>query len=386
MKTHKISVKRSMLLICFIASFTMALAQDGLPPKPDKSKCYVKSVTKPVFKDTVIKIMVKPEWKRLEIIGTEYKTVYDTIISKEASVRYEFVPATYKTVYDTIIIKEGYNKLSIKKAEFESLTKSIITYPAFGRWEKAEASKYKSEDIINPQYNIIKVDPVIGNVICWKEYPELTINIPIENLLKNETKEAQFITPNYKVIKRLVIDKPAYCKEIKIPEETMVIKREVLVKDETVKEIKIPAEYINVKKTLLVSEGGMTIWKEIDCVITTPQILPIYFDFASAKLTAESKKIINEKIYSLMKDQPYLNIEISAYTDSRGSDERNLILSQLRAQSTVDYIVSKGISKDRLVAIGYGETRLKNECTNGVNCSEEKHLQNRRVEFRVIMD
>jgi outer membrane protein OmpA-like peptidoglycan-associated protein len=58
-------------------------------------------------------------------------------------------------------------------------------------------------------------------------------------------------------------------------------------------------------------------------------------------------------------------------------------LSERRAKSTVDYIVSKGISKDRLTYKGYGETDLVNKCSNGVKCTDKEHQLNRRTEFTI---
>ena len=80
------------------------------------------------------------------------------------------------------------------------------------------------------------------------------------------------------------------------------------------------------------------------------------------------------------KDNPAIRIELSSHTDDRSSDQYNQDLSQRRAQSAVDYIVSQGISADRLVAKGYGESQLiiKNATT------EEEHQTNRRTEFKVI--
>ena len=78
-------------------------------------------------------------------------------------------------------------------------------------------------------------------------------------------------------------------------------------------------------------------------------------------------------------------IKIESHTDSRGSDAHNLTLSDNRAKSTQAYIISKGISPDRIEsAIGYGETRLKVNCPNGVKCSEEQHSVNRRSDFIII--
>lgn len=85
-----------------------------------------------------------------------------------------------------------------------------------------------------------------------------------------------------------------------------------------------------------------------------------------------------------MKDKPNIRVEISSHTDSRGSSDVNKTLSQARAESVVNYLESKGITKSRLLANGYGEDRPINRCTNGVPCSETEHQENRRVEFRVL--
>jgi outer membrane protein OmpA-like peptidoglycan-associated protein len=93
---------------------------------------------------------------------------------------------------------------------------------------------------------------------------------------------------------------------------------------------------------------------------------------------------ILDKIISVLKTDNSLKIELSSHTDSQGSDQYNLQLSQKRAKAAVDYLVAKGISKDRLTAIGYGETRLLNACTNGVECTDEQHGINRRTEFKIL--
>ena len=85
-----------------------------------------------------------------------------------------------------------------------------------------------------------------------------------------------------------------------------------------------------------------------------------------------------------MEKYPSLKIKVNSHTDSRGVDAYNLWLSQKRAEATVDYMISKGISANRLQGEGYGETRLVNDCANGVQCSEEQHQLNRRSEFIIF--
>ncbi|MCK0156725.1 OmpA family protein [Cellulophaga sp. F20128] len=89
-------------------------------------------------------------------------------------------------------------------------------------------------------------------------------------------------------------------------------------------------------------------------------------------------------IITLMKENSKIKVEMSSHTDSRGSKEFNQVLSQKRAQSTVDYIVSQGIDKDRLIARGAGETELLNYCMDFVSCTETEHAANRRTEFKII--
>ncbi len=75
---------------------------------------------------------------------------------------------------------------------------------------------------------------------------------------------------------------------------------------------------------------------------------------------------------------------MSAHTDARGSDAYNMKLSQARAQSCVDYLISKGVKKSSITAKGYGETQLLNKCKNNVTCPEDMHQENRRTEVKIL--
>jgi len=78
-------------------------------------------------------------------------------------------------------------------------------------------------------------------------------------------------------------------------------------------------------------------------------------------------------------------IKIESHTDSRGRDKYNLKLSDRRAKSTREYIISRGIDASRIEsAKGFGETRLLNECGNRSKCSEEEHQVNRRSYFYIV--
>jgi len=113
------------------------------------------------------------------------------------------------------------------------------------------------------------------------------------------------------------------------------------------------------------------------------QLSTIYFDLNKFNIRPDAEIEI-QKVIVAMEKYPSLKIKVNSHTDSRGVDAYNLWLSQKRAESTVNYMVSKGIAADRLLGEGYGETRLVNDCVNGVRCSEEQHQLNRRSEFIIF--
>ncbi len=113
------------------------------------------------------------------------------------------------------------------------------------------------------------------------------------------------------------------------------------------------------------------------------QLDPIYFELDKSKITAQARVEL-QKIATLMNQYPSMKIDIRSHTDSRAGDNYNLVLSQERAESTVNYLIAKGVDSSRLSGKGYGETQLINRCSNGVNCSESEHALNRRSEFIIL--
>ena len=108
----------------------------------------------------------------------------------------------------------------------------------------------------------------------------------------------------------------------------------------------------------------------------------IYFDFDKFNIRKDAAKEL-DKVVQVMNEYPELMIEAGSHTDSRGEDKYNMRLSEKRAKSTVDYIVSKGIDPSRITYQGYGETQLVNACSNNAKCTEDEHQLNRRTEFKI---
>ena len=110
----------------------------------------------------------------------------------------------------------------------------------------------------------------------------------------------------------------------------------------------------------------------------------IYFDFDKFNIRTDAAAEL-DKLVEVMTTYPTMVIKIESHTDSRGKRAYNKYLSDKRAKSTRDYLISKGIEPERIQsAIGYGEERLLNECNVTVRCSSAKHQLNRRSEFIIV--
>ena len=113
------------------------------------------------------------------------------------------------------------------------------------------------------------------------------------------------------------------------------------------------------------------------------QLDKIYFDFDKSNIREDAAVTLNVLV-DLLNKYPDMEIEIAAHTDARGSDQYNLILSKNRAASTLEYLVSQGIDRNRLKSIGYGEMQPLNECIKEGICNDEEYDINRRCEFTII--
>jgi outer membrane protein OmpA-like peptidoglycan-associated protein/tetratricopeptide (TPR) repeat protein len=109
----------------------------------------------------------------------------------------------------------------------------------------------------------------------------------------------------------------------------------------------------------------------------------VLYEFGKATLT-ENSKLVLDNLYQIMVENPSFIIELSAHTDAIGSDKANLKLSQARAESCVEYLINKGVAKDRMKAVGYGESKPKvpNTTEDGKDDPAGRAI-NRRTEFQI---
>lgn len=121
----------------------------------------------------------------------------------------------------------------------------------------------------------------------------------------------------------------------------------------------------------------------VEVVVTENEIIlnPIYFKFDKSDITSQGAAELDKLVY-VMSQNDKLKIYVKSHTDSRGNNEFNLKLSNRRAESTVKYIISKGISANRISGKGFGESQPKVSCGN--ECTFEEHAMNRRSEFMIV--
>jgi hypothetical protein len=114
------------------------------------------------------------------------------------------------------------------------------------------------------------------------------------------------------------------------------------------------------------------------------RIRDIYYDFDKSDIRPDAESELY-KIISVLNENPQLRVLMFSHTDSRGKTNYNLKLSDRRAKSVIKFLGSDGIATNRMKYKAFGESKLVNECEDGIECSEEEHQLNRRTEF-VIMN
>jgi len=112
-------------------------------------------------------------------------------------------------------------------------------------------------------------------------------------------------------------------------------------------------------------------------------INPVYFGYDKSNITVKAAKEL-DKIAHILTNNKNIHIEVSSYTDSRGSTAYNLKLSERRAKASADYLVALGVDRSRITTKGFGESKMVNKCFDGIECSEAAHEKNRRTEFAFL--
>ncbi len=163
-------------------------------------------------------------------------------------------------------------------------------------------------------------------------------------------------------------------------EDFITVRSSFSMEGKTIPDALLKKEMTDTTFQVIITMDRPEIGKEISKLY---EINSIYYDLDKADIRSDAAEEL-DKIVQFLSDNPQMNLELGAHTDARASTGYNLKLSQRRAESAVKYIIRRGIATDRIKPKGYGESQLINECSDGVECPEEMHQQNRRTEFKII--
>lgn len=359
-----------LIVVMVIASFSAQAQQ--LPANPDPNKCYVRCVTPDVYQTETVRIQTAPSYNRLAAVPATYKTVTERVMVKEGYTRYEFVPATFRTETVSYESQAPAESMNVQAASFSDATERVLIKPEISRWESTAYEGCESDD------------PNDCQVLCYRTYEAEYRTVPVQRLASDATTSTNRVAGQTSTYTKEVIETPAQVREIAIEPVYETITRRVIDVPASVRTENVPAQYAEVTKEVLASKGGLSSYEEIDCELTSYNVLPINYASGSASLNADARRVVDDRLLALLRERPNIRIQINSHTSSRGSAASNQDLSERRAQGVANYLISKGINRQRLVTRGYGESQLKNRCADGVNCSEAEHAVNRRTEFRVL--
>jgi outer membrane protein OmpA-like peptidoglycan-associated protein len=364
-------MKKLVLLLVVLAS-PFVRAQD-LPSNPEPGKCYVRCTTPDVYVNETVTITTKPAYSVLKTVPATFKTITERVMVKAEGKKLTVVPEKWGTETVTYTSKEGGNTISISPATFSPASETIELKPAYAQWELGAAAP-----------DCASGNPDDCRYWCYKGYAAEFTTVSTTVLASAASVSKTPIGSKDASYTKRVLLSPATVQETIIPAEYKEITKTVLDKDAYTVEETIPAVTKTISKEVLKEKGGLTTWKEVECSLVEYQALPINWNLGSATLTSEAKSIIDNRLMPVLAQNPGVKVELASHTDVRGTASSNKDLSERRAKAVADYLISKGINSSLLVANGYGETKIKNRCKEGVTCTEREHAVNRRTEFRLI--
>lgn len=351
---------------------TISVAQD-LPTNPEPGKCYVRCTTPDVYVNETVTLTVKPAYKVLKTVPATFKTVTERVEVKAAGKKLTVIPEKWGTETVSYVSKEGGNTLRIAPATFGTGSETIEVKPAYAQWELGASAP-----------DCASGNPDDCRYWCYKGYPAEFTTISTTTLAGDASiSKTPIGSKNASYTKRVLLT-PARVEEQIIPAEFKEITKTVLNTDASTSEETVPAVTKTYTKEVLKSKGGLTTWEEVECSLVEYQALPINWNTGSSTLTATAKSIIDNRLMPVINQNPGVKIELASHTDVKGGADMNKALSERRARSVADYLITKGVNSSLLVANGYGETKTKNRCKEGVSCTEREHAVNRRTEFRLI--
>lgn len=318
------------------------------------------------------KVVIEPAKTVVNTVPAVYETVKQKVMVTPPTTREIEVPAVTKTVTKKVMVTPPTTKVVDVPAVTEVVKRTVMVAPPTTRVIEIPA-------VTKTMKRTVVATPASTQVV---DIPGKTESFKVTNISNEAVRETE-IPAVTKTMTKTVMVTPPTAQEVEVAAKTATISKTFVEKDTYVEEEMVPGTKKTVSKEVLVKKGGLTSWKEVACnLVNNYSPLPIQWNVNSAELTPQAKSLIDTRLLPVLKDG--VAVEIASHTDSRGTAESNADLSERRAQSVANYLISKGVHPSKLVSKGYGESRLLNRCADGVSCTEAEHQVNRRTEFRVI--
>jgi outer membrane protein OmpA-like peptidoglycan-associated protein len=232
---------------------------------------------------------------------------------------------------------------------------------------KGDDDIYSFERLILEEVNNAAIAGVVTELITGDKMPKALVTLLDENNIK--LKEVETDDDGNFVFEDLDGDKKYFIKTNR--KEYFEDVQDVITPLNKTQLVDVSLKKL--KEMIVVEEGIKKLKTDI-----------IYFDFDKSFIRDDASREL-DKLIEVLSEYPEMVIKIESHTDSRGSSDYNRYLSDKRAKSSRDYIISKGIDATRIEsAIGYGEDKLLNGCDGSVKCTREEHEKNRRSEFIIV--
>jgi outer membrane protein OmpA-like peptidoglycan-associated protein len=322
--------------------------------------------------------------KKVTLINSKTGAQQTAIIESDGIVNFRNVKgeSDYELAVDGMLLPEGF-ELNLYNHDGKLIKELRSNADGKFRFVLLTPYDYRLKRFDNEDESILRVD-ILGKVNA-DPVPEEGFRIILLDSLGN-TIGSTYTTDN-----------GAFAFKAVIPNDSYIIKSEVLDANNT---IHILDEQGNVINTITPNDANEYVYVRLganDRIVTLTNELKqkvkisdqdqfnigsIYFDLNAYELDEQATPALN-KLITILKNNAHVNVELSGHTDSRGSATYNLKLSQLRIEAVMRHLNNGGIQSDRILGKGYGESNLKNDCSDGVSCSEEQHAENRRTEFRI---
>ncbi|MGI9545818.1 MAG: OmpA family protein [Flavobacteriaceae bacterium] len=280
-------------------------------------------------------------------------------------------------IYEVSISEEGFSKplnmgqpINSKRDDFSYIIKEETQKGFFAsnrRGGKGDDDIYSFKRLIPEEPNENAIAGVVTEMITGEVMPKSLVELLDENnvkLMEVETGEdGSFVFEELESNTRYVV---------RTTQDTFIDDEQIVSTEEN-KRIEIEVKMNQLAERVVIEDG-----------IRKLKIDMIYFDFDKFNIRNDAAEEL-DKLVEVLKTYPTMVIKVESHTDSRGKRAYNKYLSDKRAKSTREYLISKGIDPKRIEsAIGYGEERLLNECNGTVRCSSAQHQLNRRSEFIIV--